>query len=223
MFAPAQMLYDDMFPELCLPSPSTNLYISLLVLRDVMFGPWITHPRQHTPAGPSILSMLCNIVGILELRFMVISQRKEYHPLFLSLKNEDQEALVRPMVLLYHKLYDDVVQTLTNQVIAITGSSKTFTHQGSTGDAARSSRHFGYMILTQGKGYLGRTQTARKAAQKMEGMPLRWSENLRDLDAQEQAASRSSIEDNGIRMGLRSSIQLLELHRNRHLRRNRHR
>ena len=64
------ILYDDTFLALTHPSPSIQWYTQLLAVRDSLYSPWINNPRTHTRLCTLIVVLLCNIPGIIDLRFL---------------------------------------------------------------------------------------------------------------------------------------------------------
>ena len=76
-----------------LPTPS--FYAQLLAARDSLYEHWLANPKAHTQCGTLIINILCNVIGVLDLRFLALYGLKcdnIFKPLPIAFK----EVITRP-------------------------------------------------------------------------------------------------------------------------------
>ena len=78
----AGLIFDYLFISIAKPSPSEDWYCRVLAARDTIFGHWISHPKSHSCPATLTLTLLCNIVGMLDLRLSSLLKTDPEHPRF---------------------------------------------------------------------------------------------------------------------------------------------
>ena len=71
------LLHDSLFLEIANPRPSVKWYTKLLAVRNTFYAHCIANPKTHTQCGTHIITLLCNVLGILDLRFLSLKSKKD--------------------------------------------------------------------------------------------------------------------------------------------------
>lgn len=144
---PFGLLMDRTFLELVDPIPSTAWYSQVLGARDALFEHWINFPHSHSPLVTLIISFLCNIPVLLDIRFIHLFKINPSATLLRPLRRCIYEILSRPRrppdPSRFHELFD----FLALQVEATTGRCPC--------------SHYVYLMLAQANGYVGRVAGKR--------------------------------------------------------------
>lgn len=98
---PTGMLYDSLFLELVQATPSVEWYILLLAARNTMYAHWLVHPNSHTQCGSHIISLICNVLGVLDLKFLSLNCKSTHTNLTRPLSIGAAELMTRPETVLH--------------------------------------------------------------------------------------------------------------------------
>ena len=111
------LLYDSLFLEVANSQPSVEWYTKLLAARNTLYVNWIANLKTHTQCGTHIITLLCNVLGIMDLRFLSLKTRANYNRLTRPLPIEVPEILTRPPIKLHIGRLPDVYNFIAVQVL----------------------------------------------------------------------------------------------------------
>lgn len=166
------LLFGSLFTSMVRPAPDLTQYVNLLAAGDTLYQFWIDNPRANSKCGALILTVLCNAIGLITIRFMAITggtNRYQASRLTAALDTAAKEFIFRPERSLQLNRLEDVSQFLEKQLEGTTGSTAT-------------NAHLVYLMLAGNKPYVGRASVTRTSLSSiLPGIPLRWSEHVREL------------------------------------------
>ena len=181
LHTPTCLIYDILYLELCHPTPSITWYTTLLAARNVIFTHLITSTKTHTQHAAYILTILCNNLGTLDLRFLCLLNKKRFAKLARPLPIEIAEVISRPAKPLHLSRLHDVVNFIGVQILSVTGSLARLPCTDTSGRRCLAAQHMVYLMVAQDNDYIGRTNNDRTTASKIKGILPRWSEHVRQL------------------------------------------
>ena len=167
-------LADYTFVQLSKPQPDREWYTKLLAARDTLFDLWVSFPHLHTGTSTSILILLCNTLAMLDLRNLATRDangRRIAANLTNAMDFTVKQIFRRPKCMLKEKYTTALFNFIQLQLQGITGT-------GNKDDNAV------YLLLANGKPYVGRTTLHRHTQKNLPGVGPRWSEHVRELHQQ---------------------------------------
>ena len=112
--------YDSLFLEIANPHPSAKWYTKLLAARNTLYAYWIANPKTHTQCGTHIPTLLCNVLGIMDIRFLPLKPKANYSRLTRPLPIEVAEILTRPAIEPHDARLSDVYNFIAAEVLGLT-------------------------------------------------------------------------------------------------------
>ena len=78
--------------------PNLGWYAQMLAARDVLFSFWISHTSLHSASSTAILVLICNVLAIMDLRFLTLRDAPGSRKSSKTTKTQTKTSLGRSQV-----------------------------------------------------------------------------------------------------------------------------